>query len=176
MDPSSELLDHVDADDRVIGTVARSRAHREGLWHRAVHVIVWNHRGEILLQKRAATKASFPGCWDTSVGGHVGAGEGYLATALRECAEELGIEIASTDLSRIGKHLFDEMDTDVEWVESWALLHEGPFAPDPVEVERVDWFSADAVEAMVADGALTPHFVLQWRRELAAMTRERAVL
>lgn len=176
MDLSSELLDHVDEDDRVIGTVARSRAHREGIRHRAVHVVVWNRRGEILLQRRAASKASFPGFWDTSVGGHVGAGEGYLATALRECAEELGIEIGSSDLSRIGKHLFDEMDTDVEWVESYGLLHEGPFRPDRAEVERVDWFTADAVEELVSRGALTPHFVLQWRRELAAITRARAAL
>ena len=173
MDLSSELLDHVDADDRVIGTVARSQAHREGLWHRAVHVVVWNRRGDILLQKRAASKASFPGFWDTSVGGHVGAGEGYEATALRECGEELGIEIGSSDLSRIGKHLFDEMDTDVEWVESYALLHEGPFHPDPGEVDKVDWFTAEAVDALILAGAVTPHFSLQWRRELDRMTRER---
>jgi isopentenyl-diphosphate Delta-isomerase len=175
MDLSSEPLDHVDVDDRVIGVVARSRAHREGLWHRAVHVVVWNRRGEILLQKRAASKASFPGFWDTSVGGHVGAGEGYEATALRECAEELGIEIGESDLSRIGKHLFDEMDTDVEWVESYALLHEGPFRPDPGEVEAVAWFAADAVEELLRAGTATPHFALQWRRELAELTRRRCL-
>jgi len=176
MDPSSELLDHVDADDRVIGTVARSQAHREGLWHRAVHVIVWNSRGQILLQRRAASKASFPGFWDTSVGGHVGAGEGYLSTALREGAEELGISIDSSDLSLIGKHLFDEMDTDVEWVESYGMSHEGPFHPDPAEVEKVEWFTLEAVEELIAAGAVTPHFALQWRRELSEMTRERAPL
>lgn len=174
LDPSTELLDQVDGDDTVIGRIPRSLAHRDGLWHRAVHVVVWNRAGQILLQRRAAAKASFPGFWDTSVGGHVGAGESYLATALRECSEELGIEIAETDLSRIGKHLFDEMPTDMEWVESWALVHEGPFAPDPVEVERVEWFSADGVEELISASQVTPHFVLQWRRELAAMTLARS--
>ncbi len=173
MDLSSELLVRVDRDDRVLGTVARSEAHRDGIWHRAVHVIVWDLQGRILLQKRAAAKASFPGFWDTSVGGHVGAGESYLESALRECAEELGIEVAERDFSRIGKHLFDEMDTDVEWVESWSLVHEGPFNPDPAEVETVAWFSADQVEEKIARGELTPHFVLQWRRELERFTRAR---
>lgn len=176
MDLSSELLDHVDADDVVIGTVARAVAHRDGIPHRAVHVIVWNPDGRILLQKRAADKASFPGFWDTSVGGHVGAGEGYLPTALRECAEELGIRIEASDLSRIGKHLFDEMATDLEWVESWALVHGGPFRPDPAEVERVDWFTADEVEDLIGRGEVTPHFALQWRRELERMARGREAL
>ncbi|MEN9308164.1 MAG: hypothetical protein RL173_2096 [Fibrobacterota bacterium] len=173
-DLSSESLDHVDDQDRVIGRIPRFLAHREGLWHRAVHVVVWNRRGQILLQRRAAGKASFPGFWDTSVGGHVGAGETYLATALRECSEELGIDIVESDLSRIGKHLFDEMPTDMEWVESWALVHEGPFAPDPAEVEKVAWFTASEVEAMVSASEVTPHFALQWRRELSAMTRDRS--
>lgn len=173
-DLSNELLDHVDDEDRVIGRIPRHLAHREGLWHRAVHVVVWNRQGRILLQLRAASKASFPGFWDTSVGGHVGAGETYMATSVRECSEELGIEIAETDLARIGKHLFDEMPTDMEWVESWALVHEGPFCPDPIEVERVAWFTADEVDAMVSDSRTTPHFALQWRRELSAMTRDRS--
>ena len=174
MDLSGELLDQVDARDQVIGQILRSRAHREGLWHRAVHVVVWNRSGRILLQKRAADKASFPGFWDTSVGGHVGAGERYDQTALRECSEELGIQIALEDLKPIGKHLFDELATDVEWVESYELLHEGPFQPDPVEVERVAWFSAAEVASLASQGLLTPHFVLQCDRELERMTRARS--
>ncbi len=173
-DQSAELLDHVDDQDLVIGQIPRSQAHADGSWHRAVHVIVWNAPGQILLQKRAAAKASFPGFWDTSVGGHVGAGETYLATALRECAEELGIEISEQNLSRIGKHPFDEMATDREWVESFALVCEGPFFPDPAEVELVQWFTAKEVEALISQGSVTPHFVLQWRRELGAMTIARS--
>ena len=68
MDLSSELLVRVDRDDNALGTVARSEAHRDGVWHRAVHVIVWDRRGRILLQKRAAAKASFPGFWDAMKG------------------------------------------------------------------------------------------------------------
>lgn len=174
MDLSNELLDHVDGLDRVIGSIPRSLAHRDGLWHRAVHVVVWSPGGKILLQKRAATKASFPGFWDTSVGGHVGAGESYPDTALRECSEELGIRLRVDDLSRIGKHLFDELPSDVEWVESFGVVHQGPFRPDPVEVDSVAWFTADEVDELIRRGGTTPHFALQWDRELSAMTRSRA--
>ena len=72
-DPSTELLEHVDQDDNSIGPITREFAHRTGAPHRAVHVVVWNCHGRILLQKRAASKESYPGSWDTSVGGHVGA-------------------------------------------------------------------------------------------------------
>lgn len=170
-DPASELLEHVDDEDRAIGPIPRGRAHKEGLRHRAVHVVVHNCHGRILLQRRAAGK-DYPGMWDTSVGGHVGAGESYQEAALRECKEEIGIHVRAMDLGPVGKHLFDELPTDVEWVETFELEHEGPFHPDPKEVEQVRWFTADEIEALVAQGATTPHFALQWRRELASMARD----
>ena len=74
-DLSQELLDLVDENGAVVGTATRERVHREGLLHRAVHALVWHPDGRFLLQKRSRAKASFPGRWDTSVGGHVGAGE-----------------------------------------------------------------------------------------------------
>lgn len=171
-DPSTELLEHVDQDDNSIGPITREFAHRTGAPHRAVHVVVWNCHGRILLQKRAASKESYPGSWDTSVGGHVGAGESYATAALRECREELGIHIREIDLEPVGKHLFDELDTDVEWVETFELEHEGPFDPDPREVESVRWFTADEVDALVSEGKTTPHFAMQWRRELSSMAHD----
>jgi len=61
------------------------------LVHRAVHVLVVNAAGELLLQKRSARKDIQPGKWDTSVGGHLEPGESYFAAALREMREELGL-------------------------------------------------------------------------------------
>src|SRR5512139_2732025 len=87
-----ELFDIVDDDDRVIGTAPRSACHgNPALVHRAVHVLVVNGTGELLLQKRSPRKDIQPGKWDTSVGGHLEPGETYHAAALREMAEELGL-------------------------------------------------------------------------------------
>lgn len=167
MTPPEEMLDVLDMDGRVVGVAPRSRVHAEGLPHHAVHVHVRDRSGRILLQKRSATKATCPGSWDTSVGGHVSAGEALLASAIREAREELGIHLTESDLVPAGVHLVD-LPGDRERVTSWMVVHEGPFAPDPVEVERVAWFTAPEVEDLIARGACTPHFAIQWRAGIEA--------
>ena len=51
------------------------------------------------------TKKVFPGLWDISVAGHIAAGESILDAALREVHEELGLEIKSEDLLKIGTRM-----------------------------------------------------------------------
>ena len=74
----------------------RSEVHRLGLLHRAVHVLVFNSRGEIFLQKRSMTKDREPGKWDSSSSGHVDSGEDYDACAVRELREEIGLIVPKT--------------------------------------------------------------------------------
>ena len=86
-------------------TAERAVVHREGLCHRTAHVWLTRTVGgrpEILLQKRAADKDSFPGCLDTSSAGHIPAGQEPKDSALRELAEELGITAAADELRYIG--------------------------------------------------------------------------
>lgn len=59
---------------------------------------------EVLLQKRAADKDAFPGCWDISSVGHIPAGDDWKTSALRELKEELGVEAKPEDLHWLGKH------------------------------------------------------------------------
>ena len=89
---TQEFFDQVDEYDRVTGRISRSQAHgNPAVIHRVVHVLVFNGAEELYLQKRADDKDVQPGKWDTSVGGHVNAGEVYLEAAYRELSEELGI-------------------------------------------------------------------------------------
>ena len=73
-----EYFDVCDAAGEPTGAVvARDVAHREGIRHRTAHVWVVRRVGgrwQVLLQKRAAHKDSFPGKYDTSSAGHVRAG------------------------------------------------------------------------------------------------------
>lgn len=88
--------------------VERTRAHEKGLLHAAVHIYIYrikNGRYEILLQKRANNKDSFPSCWDTSCAGHVSSGDNFETTALKELSEELGIQIDYSALT----HAFDQL-------------------------------------------------------------------
>jgi len=158
---SRELLDVLDDLDRAIGSEERSRVHALGLPHRAVHILVRDRAGRLLLQLRSATKDTAPGKWDTSVGGHVCAGEAPLPSALREAREELGIRLAPSDLRPLPSHRV-ELPHDRERVSNWEAVHEGPFHPDPAEVQEVEWFSVAGIRELVASGACTPHFVIQW--------------
>ncbi|MEN8724141.1 MAG: NUDIX domain-containing protein, partial [Lentimonas sp.] len=88
---AQELFDVVDAEDTVLRIETRSVVHREKLFHRAVHVFVFNTKGELYLQRRSMTKDTAPGKWVSSCSGHVDSGEEYDQAAPRELGEEIGL-------------------------------------------------------------------------------------
>jgi isopentenyldiphosphate isomerase len=138
-----EIFDVVNEADEVIGRKPRSQVHAEGLMHRAVHVLVFNGRGELFLQKRSMKKDRQPGLWDSSASGHVDSGEDYDACALRELHEEIGLELAACP-NRLFKLAASEQ-TDKEHVWVYQCLAEGPFSLHSDEIERGGWFSVQEV-------------------------------
>lgn len=98
-----ESIDIWDTDGQPTGRVAlKSAAHRNGWFHPTVHIWFYTREGEILLQRRAKDKATFPDLWDVSVAGHIQAGETPALGAVREIHEEIGIEVTSSELNFIG--------------------------------------------------------------------------
>ena len=98
MNHSDEIFDIVDEQDRVIGNAGRREIHRRRLRHRAVHLFLFDNTGRLYIQKRASTKGSFPGRFDSSASGHVDSGESYDAAVLRETREEIGLEFLPDEL------------------------------------------------------------------------------
>ena len=92
MNVEDEIYDIVDENDQVTGQASRKHIHGNKLLHRPVHILVFNSRKELFLQKRALCKDENPGLWDTSAAGHVDAGETYEACAHRELLEELNLK------------------------------------------------------------------------------------
>ena len=92
---SEEFFDVVNERDEVIGRAPRREVHARDLLHRAIHVLVFNARGEVFLQKRSLTKDTAPGLWDSSTSGHVDAGEDYDTCAVRELREEIGLVVTA---------------------------------------------------------------------------------
>lgn len=84
-------------------TALKSEAHRQGWYHPTVHVWFYTASGNILLQKRAEAKETFPGLWDVSVAGHIQAGETPPQAAIRESREETGLAITTGDLHFLGR-------------------------------------------------------------------------
>ena len=101
-----ELIDILTPEGKLTGkTALKSEAHKNGWFHATVHVWLFTSNEKILLQKRALTKKVFPGLWDISVAGHIGAGETVLTSAKREVFEEIGLQLKERDLIKIGTRI-----------------------------------------------------------------------
>ena len=98
-----EVIDILTPEGKPTGkTALKSEVHKKGWYHATVHIWLFTTSKKILLQKRALTKKIFPGLWDISVAGHIGAGESVLNAAKREVFEEIGLELSEEDLIKIG--------------------------------------------------------------------------
>jgi isopentenyldiphosphate isomerase len=159
---AEEIFDVVDEHDSVIGQETRRRVHQLGLKHRAVHVLVFNARGHVFLQKRSLLKDNWPGVWDSSASGHVDAGEDYDPCAVRELREELGWTLAAPP-ERLFK-IAACADTGQEHVWVYRLQAGGPFILHPEEIDTGDWFHPDVVTAWInrRPGDFASGFRLVW--------------
>ena len=161
---SEEIFDVVDENDQVIDQRTRSEVHRLGLRHRAIHLLVFNAKDELFLQKRSMKKDCFPGTWDSSVSGHVDAGETYDACALREPREEIGLELAAMPERLFKIAACEETGQEFVWV--YRLEHEGPFELDSEEISEGGWFTPAKINEWIAASPadFAPAFVLIWKK------------
>jgi isopentenyldiphosphate isomerase len=157
-----ELLDTLDESGRPTGeVVAKSEAHRLGLWHRCFHCWICGSDPEgayLLLQRRAATKDTWPGYLDITAAGHLSAGEETL-DGLREVEEELGLRVDSDRLVPLGTRKVEQQipgGCDREFHEVFLLVDGTP--PERLrlqkeEVEAVFRLNLDDVEALYETGS-----------------------
>ncbi len=98
-----ELVDILDSEGNFTGqTAMKSEAHKHGLFHPTVHVWLYTNNGQVLIQQRGKEKDTHPLLWDVSVAGHIGSGEDYETSAIREVSEEIGLKITKDELQKIG--------------------------------------------------------------------------
>ncbi|KAL4557466.1 hypothetical protein LXL04_035644 [Taraxacum kok-saghyz] len=106
----------------------RSAVHRDGDYHRAVHVWIFaESTQQLLLQKRADHKDSWPGLWDISSAGHVSAGDTSLITA---------------SVTNGGKFIDNEFD-DVYLVTTLSPIPLEAFTLQESEVSAVKYISIE---------------------------------
>lgn len=157
-----ELFDVVDEQDRVIGQMPRREVHRLKRRHRAVHLLVVNRTGQVFLQKRSMQKDLFPGYWDSSAAGHVGAGEDYDGTAVRELEEELGCQPAKPPQPLLKIEAREETGHEFVWV--YRVEAEGPFTLQASEIECGDWFTLAEIDRWLAERPheIAPALIYLW--------------
>jgi len=145
---AGEIFDVVDENDQVIGQATRAEVHAQKLVHRAIHVFVTNKRGDLLLQKRSLLKDACPGVWDSSVSGHLDAGEDYAAAAVRELEEEMGIT-CECEIEEIAK-IAPCANTGWEHVKLFRARHDGSLRFPSAEIDAAVWFPLTEIEAWIA--------------------------
>jgi isopentenyldiphosphate isomerase len=152
---SEEHLEIVDMDGNVLRVAPRSEIHgNPALMHRVVHVLVFNTEGALVLQKRSMDKDVAPGQWDTSVGGHVDAGETLETAARREMTEELGIECTAEFLYTY----VHSNDYETELVHTYRCTHDGPYTLSPEEIDEVRPWSMREIRDHMKGDSLSDNF------------------
>lgn len=146
---TDEIFDVVNEQDEVVGQAPRRDVHARGLMHRAVHVLVFNARGQVFLQKRSMNKDKSPGLWDSSASGHVDAGESYDASAVRELREELGLVLDRPPLRVTKLSACPETDQEHVWI--YRCEAEGPFELNAEEIDAGEWLSPAEVSTQLKE-------------------------
>ncbi len=141
-----ELVELVDEQGHVLGHMEKLAAHREGLLHRAFSVFVFDGRGELLLQQRAAGKYHSPGLWSNSCCGHPRPGEAVGVAARRRLSEELGFSCELTEVFRF-IYRVELADGLIEHELDHVFVGVSDVAPrpDPTEVSAVRSISRSAL-------------------------------
>jgi len=152
-----ELFPIVDEDGNEISVALRNICHngKSMLLHPVVHFHLFNEKGELFLQKRAATKDLLPGMWDTSVGGHVSPGERPEEALRRESEEELGLKQINFFFNK--KYIW-ESPRERELVFSYT----GTSAEIPEinrdEIDEGRFWSIKEISENLGKGIFTPNF------------------
>ena len=159
-----EYFDVVDIFDRVVGLAPRHYIHANKLFHRAIHVFVFNSKGEVFLQKRSMSKDSAPGKWVSSCSGHVDTGEYYFDAAVRELGEEIGLyHPKDLNLAMIEQA---RPETGYEHVHLFTCSHDGELKFDVNEVSDGLWIDPEKLDLWIEENSrdFAWSFVYLWKR------------
>ncbi|HEY2045574.1 MAG TPA: 16S rRNA (adenine(1518)-N(6)/adenine(1519)-N(6))-dimethyltransferase RsmA [Candidatus Udaeobacter sp.] len=161
----------VDENDEVRRHASRAEVHGNNLRHRAVHILIFNHVGDLYLQQRSRWKDRHPLKWDSSAAGHVTVGENYDETARRELTEELGIDVP---LERIFR-LTASSRTDNEFIWSYRGVVSGDPAPNKCEIEKGVFFAPTVVDNWTSGRPddFAPAFLECWKAYRRKMNSKR---
>lgn len=141
----------VDRNDQPIGWAPKLEAHEKGLLHRAVSVLLFNSRGELLIQRRAAGKYHSGGLWANTCCSHPHRNECTASAAERRLREELGI---AARLHYAGSFIYrarlDHGMTEHELDHVFIGRSDQAPIPDPEEVAEFRYLSLPEIREELA--------------------------
>jgi isopentenyldiphosphate isomerase len=164
------IIDIVDLADRPVGVIPRAEVFQKQVNFRVSHVLVFNSRGDLLLQQLALDRTRNPGAWGSSVACYLFSSEDYLQAAQRRVPQELGI--SGVQLVPLGK---TEMMDDgcLKFISVFQSVSEGPFRYDPAHIAQVEFVPISEIKRLIDDGGrnFTPTFIHVFRFYLSLIHR-----
>ncbi len=157
----------VDVNDNQIGLMEKMEAHEKALLHRAFSVFVFNSKGEMLLQKRAATKYHCAGMWANTCCSHQREHESDLDAAKRRLKEEMGIEAPLyKTFSFIYKAELDNNLTEHEFDHVFVGYYDGEILFNKEEVDDYYFGTIEEINEKIQfnPSHYTPWFLIAFPR------------
>ena len=164
----AEAVIHVSENDVVLGPISKLDAHQKvGAFHRAFSVLLFNTKGEMLLQQRSADKVTFPNVWANACCSHPlhsmdeleeKDALGVKRAAIRKLEQELGIDpstLSTDDMTFMTKMRYAAR-MNAEWIERevdhvLVMCADVEVDPNPNEVANIMWVDREALEAMLIE-------------------------
>jgi isopentenyl-diphosphate delta-isomerase len=150
----------VDENDVPTGTMEKIEVHQKALLHRAFSVFIFNSKGEMLLQQRAAQKYHSPLLWTNTCCSHPAPGEDIVYAASKRLKEEMGF---TTQLEKVFEFIykapFDNGLTEYEYDHVFIGEYDGVIIPD---IDEVNSYQHQSPESIDADLQLFPEKYTEW--------------
>ncbi len=138
----------VNQNDEPIGVMPKMEAHEKALLHRAFSVFVFNDKGELMLQQRAAEKYHSPNLWTNTCCSHQREGENNIEAGKRRLKEEMGFDCELKEVfSFIYKAPFDNGLTEHELDHVMVGYFSGEPDINPEEVASYKWMPLEDIKA-----------------------------
>lgn len=153
----------VDQRDNEIGLHEKLDAHIQGVLHRAFSVLIYNNRGEMLLQQRALTKYHSGGRWTNACCGHPMKDEPTDDAPHRRLQEEMGF---NCDLVKQTTFIYNVPVPpnliEHEFLHVYSGIYNSAIIPNPEEAMDYRWISQEDLGQEVKNNpeTFTPWFLL----------------
>jgi isopentenyl-diphosphate delta-isomerase len=150
----------VDVLDNQLGLMPKMEAHEKAVLHRAFSVFIFNDKGELMLQQRAANKYHSPLLWTNTCCSHQRDGESNIEAGKRRLIEEMGFKTNLKEVfSFVYKAPFDNGLTEHELDHVMIGTFNGSPTINPDEVASYKWMTLEAVKK---DIELQPNIYTAW--------------
>ncbi len=164
----SELLILVDPDDQETGNLSKAECHHgDGILHRAFSVLLFNDRGELLLQQRSVAKRLWPMFWTNTCCSHPRQGESMQLATERRLQQELDTNSALEFVYKFAYQArFAELGSENELCSVYLGRLEREATANDTEIAALRFLSADELhrEIDAEPERFTPWFKMEWQR------------